>query len=432
MSGILTKVLMICRIEIRHYLKNSILVRNFFSLSLLQATSYLFPLITIPYLSRVLGVEYFGLVNFANSFTTYFTLIVNYGFTLSGTREIAQSNKDNIILGFIFNKIIFSKIILFIFSTIIFFISFIFTDKISNNKLLYILFYLNIFFNIFYPTWFFQGVQKLHITAFLTFIIKLIFTILIFIFIKTKDDYIFYPLATLIGQIFISFFSIYYIVNKYNFKIKFPGFFNILYTLKDGTQLFFTTIVIHLYTTTNLVLLGFFTGDREVGLFSAAYKIVVLIMSLFLSPLGQSLFPNIGIAFSTSLTAGILKIKKAIKIMLVLTIIPSLIIFTFSKIIILKIFGLEFKDAIITLRIMSFIPVIIGLSNIYGIQGLINLKKDKIINIITGTGAVLCIILNIIFIPKFTYNGPAISWLITETFITILMYIFYKKKCKYL
>jgi PST family polysaccharide transporter len=356
--------------------------------------------------------------------------LINYGFDWTATREIAQNRNQPQKINEIFNNVLFSKIFLFAISTLIFLGVLFSVEKINRYQTLYLLMYFGGIFNIFFPTWFFQGIEKLNITAIFTFIVRFLFTILIFVLIKEANDYLFYPLATIIGQAIVSLLAMYLVTRRFGITIKLPGFKRIFKTLKEGWRLFLTTVVINLYTTTNYVLLGFLASTKEVGLFTSAHKIIVIIMSLISGPMAQALFPNIGRSFSESMQAGIKKVNRMAWIILPLTFVPSLVIYVLAEYIILIVFGAKFTEAVQTLRILAFMPVIIGLSNIFGIQGLVNLKKDKTVNLITLVGALIGISLNFILIPQMGQNGTAVSWLLTELMITALMYIAYRRAVK--
>jgi len=413
-------------------IKNSSVKKNFLALSILQITNYVFPLITIPYISRIFGPETYGLLNFATSFLSYFWLLVNYGFDLSASRDIAQNRNNPEKLQAIFNQVLFSKLFLFFISTILFMVALLSIEKLNQHSTLYLIMFFGGVFNIFFPTWFFQGIEKLNLTALFTFIIRLIFTLIIFVLIKEKNDYLLYPVATILGQILVSFISMYLIIKSYNINLRIPKFSQVFNTLKTSKQVFFTTVVINLYTTTNFVILGFLSGNYEVGVYTAAYKIVIISMTIISAPLSQSIYPNIGYSFTLSYDKGISKIYKSLIFIIPLTLIPSLLMLLFPEVIIKIIFGESFLDSVITIKLLSFIPFIIGLSNIFGIQGLLNLKKDNLVVIITSMGALLGLILNFILVPIYRHNGTAVSWVITELFITTLMFFAFVKSTNFL
>jgi len=409
--------------------RNSGVAKNIYALSIIQITNYIFPIITIPYVSRIFGPDTFGLLNFSTSFVSYAGLILNYGFDLSATRAVAQNRDNKSKLIEIFNNVLFSKFLLLAIITIAFVIILFSVDKISNYKTLYLILYFGQIVNIFFPTWFFQGMEKLTITAIFTFIVKFLFTILVFVLIKNQSDYIFYPLASIIGQVIVSIISMYLIIKNYNISIFVPRFKQLLITLKESFGIFFSTIVINLYTNTNVVILGFLSTDFEVGLYTAAYKIVIIFMAL-IGTISQAVYPNIGHTFSQSYKLGINKIYMTMKIVIPITLFTSLILFFFSGIFVKILFGEKFNTAIDTLKILSFLPLITGLTNIFGLQGLLNMKKDKQYTIITSIGALIGLSLNFLLIPLFKHNGTAISWLLTEFIIMILMFFAFIKSKK--
>lgn len=408
-------------------IKNSTVKKNFIALSVLQATNYIFPLITIPYITRIFGPEIFGLLNFATSILAYFWLLVNYGFDLSASRDIAQNRDNYSKVNEIFNNVLFSKLFLYCIAAVLFLICLFSIDKLYSYKSLYLIMFLGGIFNIFFPTWFFQGMEKLTFTAVFTFIIRLVFTVLIFVLIRSKEDYLLYPVSTIAGQILVSIISIILITKQFGIIIKIPKLNKVLNTIKESWRLFATTVVINLYTTTNFVLLGFLAGNYEVGIYTAAYKVVIIFMSIISSPLSQALYPSIGYSFKLSLEEGIKKINKALKYIITLTLVTSIIMLAFPNLFIKLLFGYKFLEAIHTLQILSFIPLIIGLSNIFGIQGLLNLRKDKYVYGITTIGAIIGISLNFLLVPIFKQNGTAISWVITEIIITLLMFFAFVK-----
>ena len=167
---------------------------NFMYLSILQGMNLILPLITFPYLVRVLGIENFGLLMFAQAFIVYFTMIVDYGFNLSGIREVSSNRNNKNKLINIFSSIMIARFILalvgLIFLTIIVF-SF---EKFSQNWELYYLTFGIVIGTALFPTWFFQGMEKMKYITVLTVIAKLIFTLSIFLFVTTEKDFIYVPL----------------------------------------------------------------------------------------------------------------------------------------------------------------------------------------------------------------------------------------------
>ena len=187
--------------------------------------------------------------------------------------------------------------------------------------------------------------------------------------------------------------------------------------------MFTSTVVINFYTTSNIVILGFFAPLINVGFFSAAMKLVSVVQSLITIPLNQSLYPHIGNSFSMGYEIGIDKLKKVTALVAISTFLLSLLLFFLAPLLVKIILGDSFLPSILTLRILSFLPFMIALSNVFGIQGLLNMKKDKVFFKVTLIGAIINIILNFILTPFIFQNGTALAWMITEVFITICFFM---------
>ena len=194
------------------------LTSNFFSLSVLQALNYILPLITLPYLVRVLGPEKYGLISFAQAFIGYFTILTDYGFGLSATREISIHREDEKKVSEIFSSVMIAKIFLGILSFIILGLVLLSVPKFGNEWLLYIFTFGTVLGNIFFPVWFFQGMEKMKWITILNVISKVIFTICIFIFIHSESDYLYVSLINSLGYLVAGIISL--IVVFKNFKIN--------------------------------------------------------------------------------------------------------------------------------------------------------------------------------------------------------------------
>lgn len=399
------------------------LITNFFSLSSFQFVNYVLPLITVPYVVRIMGPSNYGLVNFASAFVGYFALLVNYGFDLSATREIARY-RDNIVkTNEIFNSVLFAKLNLFVAGTMVFGVCLLTVAKFREEWLLFMYVYIGLVGATFFPTWLFQGMERLSLTATFNFIIRLLFTFSIFIFIKKRSDYLLYALISSLGVVVGGICAFAYALKQFNLDLKLPSMTDLKNAYRNGWLLFTSTVVINFYTTSNTVILGFFADSINVGFYSGAMKFITVAQALLTMPLNQSLYPHIATSFREGYETGINKLKKAVIVVGAFTLVASIGIFFFSDAAIRIILGREFLPAVTTLRLLAFIPFIIGLSNVFGIQGLLNLHKDPIFFKVTSIGAMLNLILNFLFTPVLLQNGTAISWLITEIFITASMYI---------
>ena len=198
------------------------LLENFLSLGALQIVGYIIPLINLPYLSRILGVEKFGLVFFAFAFMQYFIMLTDYGFGLSATREIAINRHNSNNISNIFSAVTFIKFCLLIISFLVLCIMIIFIPKLHQNWLIFILSFLMVVGNAIYPVWFFQGMERMKYITFLNILAKIIFLVLIFIFVKKESDYIIVPLLNSLGFLVSGIIGMYFAIKELGARLYIP------------------------------------------------------------------------------------------------------------------------------------------------------------------------------------------------------------------
>ena len=402
-------------------------VKNVFSLGVVQLCNYVFPFITIPIISRIIGPDKFGVINFAAAFMTYFTLLINYGFDLSATRAITNSNNDPAVRDRIFNQVMLAKIVLFSVSLVVFLVCLFTVPQLKNEKAVALFSFILCFSWVITPNWLYQAMQELSRVAIFNVFTKIIFTVVILVMIKQKDDYIWQPLAMSLAQLIVGIFSFAYAIKRYRIHLRLAKLKPVMELLWNERVIFFSMVVINLYTTTNVVLLGFLQSPTQVGYYTAGYRLIIILQSLMMMPISQALFPFIGSAFSVSKEKGLDTVRQIVPVISLLTVSAALVMFLVGHFIIMILYGHKFEPSIIVFRILAFLPVIIGWSNLLGIQTMLNLKMDKQFFRITATGAVSSIALNFILVTQFGFVGSALTWLCTEIFIVVAMYVVLSK-----
>lgn len=404
------------------------ILENMISLTGLQFASYILPLITLPYLTLVLGPEKFGLTQYAISLITYFQFFTDYGFNLSATRELAICRDDNQKISQIFSSVMFIKLCLCILSFIILLLIVMFIPKFSEDSYVYILTFGMVIGYMLFPTWLFQGLEYMRYTSILNIIGKIVFTVLIFIFIHDTTDYMLVPLINSLGYILVGILGIYIALIKFNIKITIPSIRDIKYHLREGWYVFISTIAINMYTTTNTFLLGLLTNNTLVGYYSIAEKIILAVNGL-LNPISQALYPFISRTVKTDdKTRSIEFIRKITKIMTLVGIVLSAGLFIFAKPIILLLFGQSYANSVIILQIISIVPLAVSLSTVFGVETMLTFNYKKAFTSIVMIGGIIDIVLGIILITLMKEIGIAISFATTEIFITIAMFIFLQRK----
>lgn len=400
-------------------------LKGILSLSILNGANYIFPIAIIPIVASKIGPDGYGLTSFAHYFVLYFTLLINYGFDYSATKELAETpdDKEKAVL---FNKFLSSKFYLFLAATFFFVVVVILNQKINLEKSLFFVTYLiNIGF-LLTPSWFFQDKGKLFIPAIVNFFAKALSIPFLFWLIKEKSDYLLLNLILSLAQIISGLAIFLYAVNKYRIKLNILGIRDCITTYKDGFYLFANSVVIHLYTSTNIVLLGFFaTSAYETGIYSSSVRVISGLLTVVLFPATQFLFPYATREFSKDKKQGVEYIFKIGRMLLVISICSFSILLFASFYVINILFGEKYLEAVRFVKVMSPVTFFIATSSLFGMVGLVNLGKEKRMFQITLVGAIVSVLLNSILIPKISIMGASITWIVTEFLIAAACVFFF-------
>ena len=398
---------------------------NFFSLSVLQGANYILPLITLPYLVRVLGPERYGLIAFAQAFIQYFSILTDYGFNLSATREVSIYRDDKEKVSEIFSSVMIIKFCLLILSFVIMTILVFSFGKFRQDWLIYYLTFGMVLGQVLFPVWFFQGMERMKYITYLNITAKLIFTVAIFVFIHQASDYIYVPFLNFMGSLVAGVLSLRIVFKDFDVNFKLPSTADIRHHLKEGSIMFVSTVAISFYTASNTFLLGLFTNNAVVGFYSAAEKIVKALQGL-LTPFSQAIYPVFSKLYSEHKIKAQHALKKILLIAGVFALAISLAGYILSPIIIKLFFGEAFSPSINIMQILVFIVFAIGINNILGIQGLVAFGFTKEFTFSVSIASAIHIILLIIFIPLLEGVGVAIATVLTETIIIFIEVIFLK------
>jgi O-antigen flippase len=406
---------------------NSSLKLNTIYLFIVQGSTYLLPLLTFPYLVRVLGPAGFGLLAFAQATVQYFMLITDYGFNLSTSRLIAHNRENREEINKIFWSTIFAKAGLALVSLVILMVLIASVPTYRDIKPLLLFYFLGVIGTVLSPIWYFQGMEKMRPLTISSLVSRALVIPLTFMLVKSTDDI--NIAAALQGSAnllvgIIGMFLVYY--DRTVKRVFFSGT-HIFESLKEGWHVFTSTAAISLYTVSTTVILGFISGPVAVGLFNAVNTIKNAAGYAF-TPFSQALYPRINALFKSNYDQAITLLKKALKIQGGIAAVVSVGLFIFADLIESLVLGTKFVGAASLIRIFAAVPFMTAISNILGIQTMLTHGfKKEFSRILIASGLVN---LTLIFPLSYYLSAPgaAISVLITETFVTATMLVFLKRK----
>lgn len=419
--------------KIKHSIKhNKTIVGNIFSLWILQIFNYIIPLITLPYVLRILWPEKFWIISFATAFVTYFVIVTNYGFNLTATKDISMNSEDNKKISEIFWNVIIIKSILAILSFLVFlWIIFSFT-KFSSEIKIFLFTFLMIIWEILFPVWMFQWMEKMKYITIINIIVKSVFLIPVFIFIQTAWDYIWLPLITSLSFITTGVIAFFMAMKVFKLQFIVPKFQSIKYYLAEWWHVFISGIFISLYTTSTTFILWIFTNNTVVWYYASAEKIVKSVQWL-VNPIIQAIYPSVSKKMQVSKEKTIDFLRKVTLLIWGFTLILSMILFFWADIIVKILFWEQYLENILILKILAFLPFIIWLAIVFANLILINFWYKKELSKIYVYGAPLSLVITIPFAILYGGVGMASAVLITEIFITwVLLFVITKKWIKLL
>ncbi|RKD19555.1 hypothetical protein BCY91_13215 [Pelobium manganitolerans] len=394
--------------------------KNIISNVLLSSSKIIFPLFTFPYITRTLSVESYGSVLFIDAFTQYFIIFSALGVPFYGIREISKIKHKPELRSKLVLELISIKLLLAICFSLIFLLLKFFVPELKNNTDLIKLGCISIISSSFLIEWFYQGMELYAYITKRSVLIKTLSVISVFWLIKANDDKLVYYFILVFANVTNAFINFAYYLRKYHSPVC--SKLELTKHLKPLAILFLINIAVSAYTLLNTIILGVYTDVTQVSYYEASLRISKIVTVCIVS-VGAVLIPRI-----TSL--GTIGNKNKIKdlmnmscsIVLLTTIPFCCFCMLFPEEILNIVVGKNYGDTENALRILSPLPLIIGLCNVFGIQFLMPIGKEKKIFLATLMGFVISLILNFILTPKIGYIGASIACLCAEFTVFAIVY----------
>lgn len=398
--------------------------KNFIYNIIYQIVILIVPLITTPYLSRVLGASGVGTYSYIYSIVTYFVLFGSLGVAMYGQREIAYLQDNVEKRSKVFIEIVFLRFVTMFISLLIYFFIF---GRSGDSALFYKLFMLEIISNMFDISWFFQGMEDFKKTVIRNIIIKLIGIVGIFTLVKTSNDLwiyiVIYTLSNLFGNI-----SLWFYLPRYTIKVKLKDI-NLLKHLRPTISLFIPQIAMQIYTVLDKTMIGLLLNDmNEVGYYEQSQKIVKMALAI-VTAFGTVMAPRIANAMSNKKINEVKEnLYSSFNVVWFLGVAITFGLIGISKNLVPWFFGEGYNNVIYLIMILAPLNLAIGLNNVSGVQYLIQVKKQNIFSYTVIAGAILNFSLNLVGIKMFKAYGAAIASVLSEILILLLQLVYMKKK----
>lgn len=390
-------------------------------------TQMLFPLITFPYVCRVIEADGIGQINFFQSIISYISLFTCLGIPMYAIREIARDRSDVVQMNRTAMEILLLHSMLTLGGYAIVAILCLTVPQIQVNIPLFLILSLTIFFTAIGCEWFYQGIEDFKYITIRGLIIKTVSVVLLFIFVKSKTDLLYYGCYTVFGVLggnIFNFFRLRKYIHREN--IIFSEL-HIKRHIKSVLKVFSFSVVTSIYLQLNTVLLGFMKNALAVGYFAAATKVMQMLLTMSAS-LGSVMMPRASHLIAENKEDEFNRlIQKSYDFTLAIALPITIGLILCAPSLITALCGVKFEHSILPSQIIAPIILMVAISNVFGIQVLFPKGKINIVTLCCGIGAVADLILNLCLIPFFSYIGTSIAYLGAEVATTVSMYFIGRK-----
>lgn len=399
------------------------IIENILSLGSLQAASYLLPLLTLPYLARVLGPEDLGRIAFALAFAQIFVMLTEYGFNLTAAKEISVYRDNPEKVAQIFSTVTVIRVAIMAAGFIVMLAVTWSIPRFQRDIAIYISSYMLVLGSVLFPQWLFQGLEQLKIVSLLQILTRVLSTVGIFLLVKSQDDLLWAVWLQSAHMALAGLLMIPFIVKALRgVSLHWPSRHALVTQLREGWHIFVSSLAANSYTTSSVFILGLVLTPLAVGYYSVAEKLVRALLMMF-GPIIQAIFPYISkmahddpgraLGFNRKLLLGLGSLALVLSLTLSLS----------SGFVIPLLFGDKFTPAIPVLATLAFTPLFIILSNVLGVQTMIPFGMKDLFSSVMVKAALLNLL---VFIPlawQFGPQGAASANVLVEAFVMIYLFM---------
>lgn len=399
---------------------------NFIMNAILTMSSFLFPLISFPYVSRILGPDGTGRVDFATSLIAYFLMFAQLGIPTYGVRACAKVRDNKHLLTKTAHELLIINLVMSAVSYVVLFFAVLFVPRLQQDRALYILVSLTIIFNTIGMEWLYKALEQYTYITIRSIIFKIVSLVAMFLLVQEKDDYVIYGGITILAS------SASYLMNfvharKY-ISMRPMGGYAFKPHLKAVAVFFAMACASTIYTNLDKVMLGIMATNTDVGYYGAAVRIKSILVSIVTS-LGTVLLPRASYYVEHGLMDEFRRISRKALNFVVVAAVPLMLYFIyFARQGIFLLSGEDYAGAILPMQIIMPTLLFIGLTNILGIQILVPMGREKTVLWSMIAGAAVDLVCNLLLIPRFFAAGAALSNMLAEAVVLLVQIIALRKE----
>ena len=418
--------------HVNMHVKHSTILRNMASLWLVQLANYLIPILVIPFVTRALGVDSFGKVALAQNIVSYLAILINFGFDYSATQDIATHRQDMRCVRVIFKTVMGSKCVLFGVSMAVMAVLYGLYAPVHADPWLY---FWAAMFNlgfVLFPTWFYQGMEKMGVMSLFNFATKAVGAVLIIVLVRKTSDYVLYMAIQTLVSVVVGSCALGYIVRRYRIcSSRDRDRVLSCEVLKKSAPVFVTNLAGSLYNALGITMLGAFLTQSVVGVYAGSQKIVQACIVMSAMPFSVAIFPRMSQYFHTNTRMGWQFLCKAMCIAFVAGMVLTPCLYVAAPWLVEWLLGNEFSDAVGQVRMLSAMPFLVLVGTMLLVQGLYGTQQQRLAPYIMVCTGGLSALLNYWLVPMMGATGCIVAWYVAETAeIVIVSIVLLRRYCK--
>jgi polysaccharide transporter, PST family len=390
------------------------------SLLVLQGTNYVIPLITLPYLVRVLGAEGYGAMAFAQAFAWYFVILTDYGFNLTATRAVAIHRGAHARLSEIFSTVLTAKVILLIPSLLVLLLSISLVPPLRDQWPIQLAAFLIVLGNILFPTWLFQGLERMGYVTAISALSKGLGVIAIFSLVRSDQDVLLATLLHASGFLIAGLAGVTIALTSGLASLRIPRIAAVRSTLREGWDVFVSQASVTLFGNTNIFILGLFAPAAVVGHFAVAEKVVRAVIGLSV-PVTSAVYPRVSTLFQSSREVALVLLRRITLMGGIVFSAASLGLLFGSESLVRLVVGEDVAAIALLIKVMAVLPLTIFIDNIYGTQILLNIGQGRRFREVTVVAGLFSVTASLMVVPTLGALGSALVLTATQLLVLGLL-----------